>query len=94
VLVATWARGLIRSTSSVLLDREMDHPIVAQLHRTFDADPRTELTDLHVWRVGRRAYACALALRTDDRGVTPEALRARLAAYPEIVHSTIEVEHR
>jgi len=94
VLVATWARGLIRSTSSVLLDHEMDHPIVAQLHRTFDADPRTELTDLHVWRVGRRAYACALALRTDDRGVTPEALRARLAAYPEIVHSTIEVEHR
>jgi Co/Zn/Cd efflux system component len=30
LLVGNWARGLVRSTSAVLLDREMDRPLVAQ----------------------------------------------------------------
>lgn len=31
VLVALWSRGLIRDTARVLLDREMDHPVVDEI---------------------------------------------------------------
>lgn len=92
ILVGNWARGLVRSTSAVLLDREMDRPLVAQLRRTLESVPAAQLTDLHVWRVGRRAYACVIALRTTDASLDATAIRSRLAAHPEIVHSTIEID--
>ncbi|MEY4711907.1 MAG: hypothetical protein RIS88_1357 [Pseudomonadota bacterium] len=92
VLVAWWARGLISQTARVLLDREMDHPVVAEIREAVQCDGgRTRITDLHVWRVGRNAYACALTAVTDDPGLTPQDLRRRLAVHEEVVHATIEI---
>jgi cation diffusion facilitator family transporter len=93
VLVAWWARGLLRQTASVLLDREMDHPVVAEIREVVEGDGQTRITDLHVWRVGREAYACAIALVTTDATLTPQTVRTRLAVHEEVVHTTIEV-HR
>lgn len=92
VLVAVWARGLIGDTAKVLLDREMDHPVVDEIRDAVQGDD-THLTDLHVWRVGRDCYACAMTAVTRHPTLTPDDLRARLAVHEEIVHSTIEL-HR
>ena len=96
-LVAIWARGLLAQTGKVLLDREMDHPVVDEIREVVeqDADPRheTRIADLHVWRVGKSAYACALTVVTHDEALTPGEIRRRLAVHEEIVHSTIEI-HR
>lgn len=96
VLVAVWAKGLLAETGKALIDCEMDHPVVAEIRtliETRSADGDTWITDLHVWRVGKTAYCCALAVVTHDRSLTPDALRARLAVHQEIVHSTIEIHH-
>lgn len=93
-LVAMWAKGLIASTSRVLLDREMDDPVVSEIRQAIahhGAASATELTDLHVWRVGKAAYACALTVVTHDEALTPTQVRAWLAEHEEIVHATIEI---
>lgn len=95
-LVGLWAKGLVKETAKVLLDREMDHPVVDDIrqaiaHETFSAN--TRVTDLHVWRVGKKAYACAMNLVTRDPEVTPASVRERLAVHAEVVHITIEI-HR
>jgi Co/Zn/Cd efflux system component len=93
-LVAHWARGLIIETGKVLLDREMDHPITQEIREaveTSNAAGDTRLADLHVWRVGKNAYACALSLITDDPTLTPEDIRRQLAVHHEIAHATIEI---
>lgn len=95
-LVALWARGLLVDTGKVLLDREMDHPVVAEIREVVESGPEagdTRIADLHVWRVGKEAYSCAIAVVTHDRALTPEGVRARLAVHEEIVHSTIEIHH-
>ena len=92
VLVARWAWRLLRDTGSVLLDREMHHPIVEEVRGTVQA-AGAQLTDLHVWRVGQRAYACAMTVATTDPALDAFALRHRLEEHEEIVHSTIEVHH-
>lgn len=96
-LVAVWASGLIAATAKVLLDREMDHPVVDEIRTAVEIDAAdraaTRVVDLHVWRVGRAAYACALTVVTHDAALTAEAVRRRLAVHAEIVHSTIEL-HR
>lgn len=96
VVVAVWARSLIAETSKVLLDREMDHPVVDEIREVIaerGADGETLIADLHVWRVGRATYACALSLVTHDTALTPRQVRDWLAVHEEVVHSTIEI-HR
>ena len=55
-LVAKWAKGLLTETGKVLLDREMDHPVVEEIRQAVETRPdvgETRISDLHVWRVGR-----------------------------------------
>jgi len=94
-LVAIWAKNLIVETSKVLLDREMDHPIVAEIREVLESGPETTLTritDLHVWRVGKQAYSCALSVVTQDATLTPKRVRDQLAIHAEIAHITIEIQ--
>lgn len=93
-LVALWAKNLIVQSGRVLLDREMDHPVVAEIRdviATLPADGNTQLTDLHVWRVGTGAYACALSVLTHDASLVPADIRRALAIHEEIVHVTVEI---
>lgn len=96
VLVASWARGLLLETGKVLLDREMDHPVVDEIREGVErglADSETRIADLHVWRVGQGAYACALSVVTHSSTLTPDEVRATFSMHEEIRHSTIEI-HR
>ena len=96
VLVALWAKNLIVQSGRVLLDREMDHPVVAEIRDVIAALPEagnTQITDLHVWRVGNGAYACAISLLTHDAALTPLQIREALGIHEEIVHVTVEI-HR
>ena len=94
VLVAVWAKNLLTQTGKVLLDREMDHPVIAEIREVVESGHEagdTRLTDLHVWRVGKQSYACALSVVTHDASLTPDRVRKQLAQHEEIVHATIEV---
>jgi cation diffusion facilitator family transporter len=96
VLVALWAKNLILQSGRVLLDREMDHPVVAEIREVIASLPATgdtQITDLHVWRVGNGAYACAISLLTHDAALTPLQIREALGIHEEIVHVTVEI-HR
>ena len=96
VIVAVWAKSLVGETSKVLLDREMDHPVVDEIREVIAQQGKaseTEITDLHVWRVGRASYSCALSVVTHDAHLTPGQVREWLGVHEEIVHATIEI-HR
>ena len=97
LLVAVWAKGLIVDTGKVLLDREMDHPVVEEIREVVEASgaaqAMTHVTDLHVWRVGKNVYSCALSLVTQDPELTPDRVRACIAVHEEVVHTTIEIHH-
>jgi cation diffusion facilitator family transporter len=96
VLVAIWAKNLLRETGKVLLDREMDHPVVEEIREVIETGPGMETTriaDLHVWRVGKGSYSCALSVVTRDPDLTPERVREKLAQHEEIAHTTIEINY-
>ena len=93
-LVALWAKNLLRETGRVLLDREMDHPVVEEIREVISQLPgNSQITDLHVWRVGSSAYACTVSLLTHNPALTPLHIRQALAIHEEIAHVTVEI-HR
>jgi cation diffusion facilitator family transporter len=97
VLVARWARGLLRDAGRVLLDREMDHPVVAEIRHALAHAPHwpqpPRILDLHVWRVGRHRFAVIVSLLSDDPAITPTEVRQVLAVHEELVHISVEVNH-
>ncbi|MDD5058311.1 MAG: CDF family Co(II)/Ni(II) efflux transporter DmeF [Sideroxydans sp.] len=94
ILVAAWAKSLLMETGKVLLDREMDHPVVDEIREVIELNSdETKITDLHVWRVGKEAYSCAVSIATRSATLTPEQVRDQLRQHEEIVHTTIEI-HR
>ena len=92
VLVAVWARGLLRDTGRVLLDAEMDAPVVDEIREVIAGAPwPAAIADLHVWRVGRAQYACIVSLVTDSPEARPDEVRRMLAIHEELVHVTVEI---
>jgi cation diffusion facilitator family transporter len=90
-LVSVWAYGLLRDTGRVLLDAEMNAPVVAEIREVIEASPiKARLCDLHVWRVGKGKYACILGLATDNE-VSPEYFKRQLSIHEELVHVSIEI---
>ena len=96
ILIALWSKNLLKETAKVLLDCEMDHPKYDQVKRCIldlVGGQEAALADLHVWRVGKKNFSCALVVVTSDAQVTPRLIRAKLVALGGIAHSTIEVNH-
>ena len=92
VLVGRWALGLLRDTGRVLLDAEMDAPVVEEVKEAVRSLPQPAvLRDLHVWRVGKGKYACIVCIAADD-AVTADDIRSRLTVHEELVHVTVELE--
>ncbi|MDP5238867.1 CDF family Co(II)/Ni(II) efflux transporter DmeF [Uliginosibacterium sp. 31-16] len=92
LLVGSWAIGLLRQTGRVLLDAEMDAPVVAEIREVIAASPiPATIRDLHVWRIGKGSYACVLSLVTNE-AASPDYFRTQLQIHEELVHITVEVQ--
>lgn len=89
MLILRWSASLIRTTSHILLEREMDYSIVAAIKSQIESDADTKISDLHVWKVAQDKYACIISLVTGKEH-TVEEYKQRLARLPELVHVTIE----
>jgi cation diffusion facilitator family transporter len=92
VLVAVWAQGLLRDSGRVLLDAEMDAPVVKTVREVIEQGKvPAQITDLHVWRVGRAKYACVVSLTTSSRK-DGAYFRKELCVHEELAHVTVEVD--
>lgn len=94
VLVAVWAKNLIVETGKVLLDRENDAPVAQEIREAIETGGEngdTRVDDLHVWRVGKQSYSCALSVVTTDQALTAKKVREQITVHEEIVRTTIEI---
>ncbi|MBQ4856415.1 CDF family Co(II)/Ni(II) efflux transporter DmeF [Rhodanobacter sp. B2A1Ga4] len=91
ILVARWAIGLLRESGKILLDAEMDQPVVEEIRDVVKEHfAAAAVSDLHVWRVGRDSYACILGL-VATTAISAEEVRQQLAIHEELVHVTVEI---
>ena len=90
LVIAWWARGLVRESANVLLDREMDSPVVEEIRRGIQSDGDAEIADLHVWRVGRASHA-AIVTVVAKSPLTPAAYRERVKGIASLAHVSVEV---
>jgi len=89
-VIASWSLTLIRDSSRILLDREMDEPLVEKIRECIECDGDSEIADLHVWRVGRSSHAAVLTV-VAHHPAPPDTYRERLGKIPTLMHVSVEV---
>ena len=89
-VIGVWAIGLLRESSAVLLDREIDATLTQRIRATLESDGDAVVADLHVWRVGREQFAAIVCI-VADAPLAPSAYRERLGEYRQLVHVSVEV---
>jgi cation diffusion facilitator family transporter len=91
ILVFVWAIGLIKQSGKVLLDANMDAPVVSEIIEVIENSKiNAKITDLHVWLVGKGKYSCILCLDVDE-DISSDYFKKELQIHEELVHITIEL---
>jgi len=89
-LIVSWSVSLLRETAGILLEREMDSPLVGVVRARMEQDGDTRVSDMHLWKVAQDKYACIVSLET-GRNCPIADYKARLQEFSELVHVTIEL---
>ena len=90
ILISRWSYGLLKETSSILLDQNIDSVKTNAIKEAIEADVDNRIADIHVWRVGPLDYAAMISLVTHFPK-HPEHYKKLLQGFSEVTHLTIEV---
>jgi cation diffusion facilitator family transporter len=90
ILVTRWSIGLLRSTTSILLDKQAPEPLRRVVQEAIEADADNRVTDLHVWSIGPDIYSVAASV-VAGQPREPDHYKSLLPGDIGIVHQTVEV---
>ncbi|WP_351011921.1 cation diffusion facilitator family transporter [Shewanella sp. S1-58-MNA-CIBAN-0166] len=91
VVITKWALGLMKQTSPILLDENIDEDYQLDIVNTID-DEQTKVTDIHIWRISADHYSASIAICTStDTNV--ESFKHLLNKFDKLSHLTIEVNY-
>jgi Co/Zn/Cd efflux system component len=89
VLIISWSFGLIRKSSSVLLDHNGPGEIRENLEASLEG-LNVQVTDWHCWALAPERFAAILSI-VSDQPHTAEFYNSRLPRLDRLVHLTLEV---
>ena len=64
LVITKWAVGLLRETSSVLLDGSVDQSTIENIRSKIETDGDNRVADLHVWKINTREMAAVASIVT------------------------------
>ena len=94
LVIARWSYGLLRDTSSILLDSSIPADDVAAIREALESGSANDVvSDLHVWPLGPGRLAVIAAI-ISDHPRPPGHYKQLLADRREFAHVTVEVNCR
>ncbi|NOJ11239.1 CDF family Co(II)/Ni(II) efflux transporter DmeF [Vibrio splendidus] len=87
-VIAKWTMNLMKQTSPILLDENIDQDYRDSVTKTLT--PYATVTDLHMWKVSGHHYSAAITLESSSDKTVSE-YKQMLAKFDKINHLTLEV---
>ena len=92
-VILKWAQGLLKDTSRILLDRNIDLDQVEALRRALAREAGDQVTDLHVWQINPGQTAAVVRIDA-VAPKSPDFYKQRLKEVTPLDHLTVEVNQR
>jgi cation diffusion facilitator family transporter len=92
-VIARWCHGLLRDSAGILLDRHGDDATLDVIRGAVERDGQSRIADLHVWYIAPHQLAAIIAVDTPIPR-SPSYYQSLLAKVQQLVHVTVEVNHR
>ena len=89
-VILSWAWGLIKETSPVLLDQGIDEHYLQAIQDTLEDDGECRVSDIHIWRLSPSHHAAIIVLVTRFPK-SPSYYKTLLANFVHLDHLTVEV---
>jgi cation diffusion facilitator family transporter len=89
-LVINWSVGLIRGTSRVLLDHQIQPEAQQKIIHALEGYKDTRVSDLHIWSIGPGIYSSEIGIVTKTPD-SPDVYKALIPEDAGVVHTTIEI---
>ena len=90
ILVARWSLGLLRSTATILLDRQGPDDLCDMVRHRIENDGDNRVVDLHLWAIGPQLYSATVSIVANEPK-DPDHYKALIPAGTGIVHTVVEV---
>ena len=90
LVITRWSYGLLRDTSGILLDKNIDKEIIASIKKKIEVAEDNRVADIHVWKLGPKDYGAILSLVT-HYPKDPAHYKALLKDFDQLAHITVEV---
>ncbi len=90
LVITRWSYGLLKATSTILLDRNIEEEQARIIQQRIEADSDNRVSDIHIWKVGPIDYAAIVSLVTHYPQPN-EYYKNLLKDFKELSHVTIEV---
>lgn len=93
ILVSRWSFGLMRDTSSVLLDKRGSEEIITTIKSCMEKDESDRISDLHLWSVGPNIYAAIITIVSSDPKPV-DHYKQLIPSDLNMVHVTVEIHQK
>ncbi|CDU08167.1 Putative transporter [Vibrio coralliirubri] len=90
-VIAKWTMNLMKQTSPILLDENIDQDYRDSVTETLT--PYASVTDFHMWKVSGHHYSAAITLESNSDKTVSE-YKQMLSKFDKINHLTLEVHSK
>ncbi|MGO2363693.1 MAG: CDF family Co(II)/Ni(II) efflux transporter DmeF [Psychrobacter sp.] len=90
IVILHWSYGLIKESSTVLLDKSVDVSTFEKISQTLDKK-NTIINDIHVWKIASTHQAAILSVSSPSPLSTEEYKKILLESLPQLSHMSVEV---
>jgi len=90
IVILHWSYGLIKESSTVLLDKSVDVSTFEKISQTLDKR-NTIINDIHVWKIASTHQAAILSVSSPSPLSTEEYKKILSESLPQISHVSVEI---
>lgn len=90
ILVCQWSVGLLRTTSSILIDRQGSDELKTKIKGSIESVGDNRVADLHLWAIGPNIYGVIISVVTHNPE-PPAYYKKLLPPDLGLVHVTVEI---
>ncbi|MCD1280314.1 cation transporter [Psychrobacter sp. CCUG 69069] len=90
IVILHWSYGLIKESSTVLLDKSVDVSTFEKISQTLDKR-NTIINDIHVWKIASTHQAAILSVSSQSPLSTEEYKKILSESLPQLSHVSVEI---